>query len=313
MFAWGSWKTILPLVLGIVGLIAFGLYSELLSKNPIIPLRIITNRTAAINYFGMFIHGFVQFGITFYLPLYYQGVKGYSPLIAGVAALPQCATAGPSTAITAALISKTHRLKIFSLIGWAILVLGLGLFQDLNINTSVAAWIFLNVPSGVGIGILFSSVALATQNAAESTGTAEEVSQVKTMAACLNPFFRAIGQAVAIAVGQAAVDNEVKHRLGAAYGNQLAGLAPLVKYLLPDQQAIVKQAFVDSLRVVWWVLFALAISAGLLVSLTADHRILVKPAQDGEKAIKVTDIGTPSSFEPVTDTEHVRPDSQSAK
>jgi len=105
----------------------------------------------------------------------------------------------------------------------------------------------------------------------------------------------------------------MKHELGSAYGNQLAGLAPVVKFLSPVQQAIVKQAFVDSLRVVWWVLFALAISAGLLVSLTADHRILVKPAQDGEKAIEVTDVGTPSSFEPVTDTEHVGADNQSAK
>lgn len=26
-----------------------------------------------------------QFGILYYLPLYYQGVKGYSPIIAGVA------------------------------------------------------------------------------------------------------------------------------------------------------------------------------------------------------------------------------------
>jgi len=314
MFAWASWRTLLPLILGVVGLVIWGLYSELPSKNPIIPLRIMSNRTAAINYYGMFVHGFIRFGVTYYMPLYYQGVKGYSPLIAGVAALPQCATSGPSTAITGILIAKTHRMKIFSLVGWAIFVLGLGLLEDLDIDTSIAAWIFLNVPSGIGLGMLFSSVALATQNAAECKGTTEEIIQIKTMAACLNPFFRALGQSVAIVVGQAVVSNQMKQRLYGHYVNSAAGLAPMVKHLPLAEQAIVKTAFVDSLRIVWWILFALGISAGLLTLLTADQRIFVPTVQDNEKASEPQNTATPSMLEDdAAEQVAVRHDSQSAK
>ncbi|GAB7338135.1 hypothetical protein MBLNU457_4490t1 [Dothideomycetes sp. NU457] len=319
MFAWASWKTLLPLILGIVGLVIWGLYSELLSKNPVIPLRIMSNKTAAINYYSAFVHGFLQFGLTYVLPLYYQGVKGYSPLISGVAALPQCATSGPFTTITGMLIAKTHQIKIFSLIGWAIFVLGFGLLQVLDTNTSIAGWIFLNLPSGIGLGILFSSIPIATMNAAECKGTMEEIIKIKTMAACLNPFFRALGQAVAIAVGQAIVSNEMKRRLHGQYTNSAAGLAPMVKHLPLEQQVIVKEAFVGSTRVVWWLLFALGISAGLLTLLTLDQRILVRPVQpvhDKEKAapeLHTTAIPSMTDDQSATEPDTVRHDSQFAK
>lgn len=317
MFAWASWRTLLPLILGVVGLVFWGLYSELLSKNSMIPLRIMSNKTAAINYYGAFVHGFLQFGLTYVLPLYYQGVKGYSPLISGVAALPQCATSGPFTTITGILIAKTHQVKLFSLIGWAVFVLGFGLLQVLDINTSIAGWIFLNLPSGIGLGILFSSIPIATMNAAECKGTLAEIIKVKTMAACLNPFFRALGQSVAIAVGQAVVSNQMKQRLHGQYTNSAAGLAPMVKHLPLDQQAIVKAAFVDSTHVAWWLFFALGSSAGLLTLLTADQRIVVRPpvpVQDKDKAPEPQSTTTPpTSDDAATGPETLRHDSQAAK
>lgn len=57
MFAWSSWKTILPLVLGVTGMGAWLAYSHWLTNRPMIPFRIMDNRTAVISYFGNLVQG----------------------------------------------------------------------------------------------------------------------------------------------------------------------------------------------------------------------------------------------------------------
>ena len=35
------------------------------------------------------VHGMILWSLLYFLPLYYEGVKGYTPLISGVAVLPE--------------------------------------------------------------------------------------------------------------------------------------------------------------------------------------------------------------------------------
>jgi len=282
MFSWKSYKTLLPLILGVVGLIGWALYSELISKNPMIPLRILADRNAAIHYYGNFVQGLSQLAMIYYLPIYYQGVLGYSPLISGVAGLPQCLLAGPSSAVAGGLINKTGKIKVYALFGWVTLTLGLGLLKLLDVNTSVAAWIFINVPSGLGLGVLFSTLAMATQTATEQRGDIEDIAALKSMAAALNPFFRALGQSIGIVAGQAAFTNAMKAKLGQTAANEAAALAQLVKTFPTDQQIVIKHAFVDSLGVVWWISVGLAASALVATLFAANHKI-VKPTVEDEE------------------------------
>lgn len=58
MYSWGSWRTILPLVLGIVILFGWVVYSYSgIKSDPMIPLVVLNDRTAAISYFGNLVHG----------------------------------------------------------------------------------------------------------------------------------------------------------------------------------------------------------------------------------------------------------------
>lgn len=36
-----------------------------------------------------FLHGIILWSLLYFLPLYYEAVKGYTPIIAGVAILPE--------------------------------------------------------------------------------------------------------------------------------------------------------------------------------------------------------------------------------
>ena len=72
MFAWDSYQTLVPLVLGTVGVCSWLFYEYSVPNHPILPLTILSDRTAAICFAGTFLMGIVQFGLLFFLPLYYQ-------------------------------------------------------------------------------------------------------------------------------------------------------------------------------------------------------------------------------------------------
>ena len=208
------------------------------------------------------------------LPLYYQTAKGYSPVIAGLASLPQCILSGPSTALTSTWIGRTHIIKPFSLVGWLLFAYGTATLNILSADTTVWGWIILNMPSGAGIGILFASLALSTQASAEARADlpyADRV-KVKAVAAALNPFFRALGQAFGIAICQAAFSNELNKRLGNDVANDAASFVEVIRSMPaedPDRARLIN-AFVESLRVVWWILFALSCLMMVLTLFTRD-------------------------------------------
>lgn len=104
MYSWSHWRTLFPLLVGVAGLVGFGFYENWLSKRafdksgvalegqhvePIIRFTIFHNRTLIVTYFETMIHGFVLWSLLYYLPLYYEAVKGYSPIVTGVAILPE--------------------------------------------------------------------------------------------------------------------------------------------------------------------------------------------------------------------------------
>ncbi|KAJ5239516.1 Efflux pump [Penicillium chermesinum] len=89
MYPWSSWHTIVPLVLGVLGLVGFVAYEATIAKDPIIRLAIFRHRTALVSYLGTCIHGILLWCLLYYLPLYYECVKGYNAIVAGVGVFPK--------------------------------------------------------------------------------------------------------------------------------------------------------------------------------------------------------------------------------
>lgn len=182
------------------------------------------------------------------------------------------------------LIAKTGRYRAIIWLGWVVLVLGLGLLQLLGSNSTIPQWIFLNAVSGIGLGLLFASQATATQAAAKDEHMA--------IAAGLNPFFRAIGQALGIVVGDAIFQNRFKSRLlsiadpvlrsqAQSLATDSAGLASYVQGL-PDsspERIELVQAFVVSLQAVWWAMLAFAVLAGITSLLIREISLDRSPAE----------------------------------
>lgn len=196
MYPWDSWRTLVPLVLCAAALIAFVFYEGWLQKKglePVLRLSVMNNVTAGVTFFTTFIHGIILWSCLYYLPLYYEAVKGFSPILAGVALFPQTFTVAPASVVAGIVIAVTGKYTWFTWGGWAVTTLGMGLMLLLKVDTSTPAWIFINLVPGIGTGVLFSAMAITVQASASNEDQAHAVTSFA--------LFRALGQTVGVAVG----------------------------------------------------------------------------------------------------------------
>ena len=99
-YAWDSWRTLVPLLVSAAGLVAFVLHQEYIAPEPLIRTSVFKTRTAAVTYLGTIVHGIILWSILYYLPLYYEAVKGMTPIVAGIALFPQTFTVAPAAAVS---------------------------------------------------------------------------------------------------------------------------------------------------------------------------------------------------------------------
>lgn len=260
LFSWTSWKTLLPLVLGIMVLLAFAAY-ESQPVEPMIPYRIFANRTGAIALFSSFLHGLIVWEIIYYLPVYLEGVIGDRPLRAAVESFPLSLTLMPFAVLAAFAIDYCRRYCWSIWTGWTLTTVGMGLMSLLAQNSGQATRSCLQLVAGTGIGILFPALSIPSQAAVnvDDNGLA-----IGTFV-----FARQLGGAVGLAVGSAIFTNTFK---GALPQNLPGNLLPLKSGnnaenfiselrslgLAPTELAPVLQAYDHAVRRVWIALIAVS-------------------------------------------------------
>lgn len=264
LFSWSSWHTLVPLILGICGTVGFVSYENRFPREPLVRLGVFRQRTAMVNYFGTFIHGIVLWCLLYYLPLYYEAVQNYTPIVVGVAVFPETFTVAPASVVVGIAVSKTGRFRWAIWSGWLLTVLGMGLLYLLSPETSIPAWIFLNLAPGLGMGLLFSSMTCAIQAGVSQDDVA--------FAASTMTFIRAFGQAIGVAVGGVVFQSQLEINLNAypslarnasELSQHASSLVQTIKAMPkedPERRMIVS-AYADSLKVVWAVMAGLAFLA----------------------------------------------------
>lgn len=286
MFAWTSFRTLVPLILGICGLFAFVMYETYVPKLPLIPLSIFSSRTAAVNYIGTLIHGMVLWCVLYYLPLYYEAVKAYNLIIVGLAFFPETFTIAPIAILVGIAVSITGRFRWAIWSGWSVTVLGLGLLYLLGPDTSVPAFVFLNLVPGSGMGLLFACMNLATQAAATEKNVG--------FAAAVYIFMRSLGQGIGIAIGGVVFQSRFVVELGkypelarnaTALAQDASGLVQIIK-AMPEggaERVAIVNAYADALKVVWAVMAGFAFVA--LVLSFGTEGLSLNAAMETEQAL----------------------------
>ncbi|KAH8704942.1 major facilitator superfamily domain-containing protein [Talaromyces proteolyticus] len=185
VYSWRDAHTLVPLVLGVLGLCLFLVYEQRWAHNPLIPLKQFQNRSCMLTFFCTMLHGMVLWCIMYYLPVYYETIKGFSSLDSGLAVLPETLTLVPASILIGYLVSWTGKYRWAIWMGWAISTMGSAILYLLTPSTPKGLWIVLNLPVGVGMGLLFGAMGFAVQAAVD----AERVS----LAVTLYSFWRSFG------------------------------------------------------------------------------------------------------------------------
>ena len=261
MYPWSSWRTIVPLIIGLAGLVCFAVYEGTVPSEPIVRLIIFKQRTALVSYIGTFIHGIVLWSLLYYLPLYYECAKGYSPVISGVAAFPETFTVAPISIIIGIMVTKLGRFRWAIWTGWLLTTLGMGLLYLLSPHTSIPGWLFLNLIPGTGLGMLFCSLSYGTQAAVEQKDVA--------FAASMYTFSRSAGQSLGVAIGGAIFQSQFALKLktypslvqdASSLAKDASKLVQVINAMPRDssERGMIVQAYADSLKVIWAVMAGFA-------------------------------------------------------
>ena len=271
-FSWSSWRVILPLVLGIAGIIVFHyLQTTPLCPEPTMPPYLFTNRTSLAAFILAFLHGMLTYWIIYFLPVYFQGVQLSSPTRSGVQLLPTPILIVPSAILAGILVTKTGRYKPLQIAGFAFFLLGLGLFSLLDANSSTGAWAGYQILAAIGSGVIITSTLPAAQSVLPETDVAASTA---TWA-----FLRSFGSVWGVAIPAAIFNTRFASIIaGAGYagdpalvqllqgGNAYQQASGEVVLALPaNVQNVVIEAYTGALQLVWYVSLAFA-GSGLLLA-----------------------------------------------
>lgn len=133
---WGDTGTISFITIGVALLVAF-VFIERGMTNPLLPLRILANRTRATAFVAMMIVPAAMFAMFFFLSQFVQDVMGYSPLEAGLSFLPFPFAMVIGATISSKLMNKVDP-RYLAGVGTALAGVALLMFSRLTVDDSAA-------------------------------------------------------------------------------------------------------------------------------------------------------------------------------
>ncbi|KAK4869981.1 hypothetical protein LT330_005705 [Penicillium expansum] len=268
-FPWSSWRIMVPLVLGLVGLVIFMVFEQ--SKfcaEPVVPPRLFKNRTSLVVFINTYLFTVLLYWVLFFIPVYFQAILGSSPARAGVQMLPITLVAIPGAAIAVIILSKFGKYKALHLVGFIILTLGMGLFAHLDRYSSDGEWIVFQIIAALGSGMILNTLLPAFQAPlAESDQAAATASWA---------FMRSFGNIWGVAIPASIFNNQfnkhayrisdatVRQTLSNGHAYQHASNT-FINNLSDPVKSEVIGVFSDSLKLIWLVSIAFCGLACILV------------------------------------------------
>ncbi|TCM50193.1 MDR family MFS transporter [Kribbella sp. VKM Ac-2568] len=251
-FGWFSWQS----ALFVGGTLLFGILAVVVENRaaePLVPLKVIRERTTALAIVASLAVGVAMFGSAIFLGQYFQIARGYSPTEAGLLTIPMMLGSFLGSVGSGQMITRFGKWKRYLIAGGILLVLGLVVLGTID-HTTPYWYVGTGMLSmGLGLGMMMQNLVLAVQNTVD-------VSEIGASSASVS-FFRSLGGAVGVSVLGAVLATRVKDLLiqgvlagpgGAAAAAKLQdggsdGTSLLdVNHLPPQLAELVRQSYGDA-------------------------------------------------------------------
>ncbi|WWD17805.1 hypothetical protein CI109_102247 [Kwoniella shandongensis] len=249
-YSWSSAAVLAPLIIGLALLGIFIFVEAKVVSLPLVPMHIFNSVSVSACYFTTFMNGMAFYATLYYLPQYFQVVRGDSAIRSGVLMLPLLTVQTFFSFGAGILQSKTGDYWWNLVIGFALWTVGLGLISSVDANASIAKLAGYQVIVGVGAGQTFQTSLIAIQAAVSRKDMAT--------ATGLRNFLRMLGGTIALAVSSTIVNNSVKGHLKGVLGDDVYKtiLADPTQAntlgLTADQLAEVTVAYAKGINAVFW-------------------------------------------------------------
>lgn len=162
--AWTS-PTILGLTAFTVATTAAFVWQERRAAEPIIPMRLFSDRILVLAYVATLCAGGAMMAAGSFLPLFLQVVAGESATASGLALAPMMVMLTIGSMVAGNLMTRLGRYKVFIVVGPVLLIVGLAALTRLDESTtgiSMLPWLVL---LGLGMGLFMPTTTTLTQNA----------------------------------------------------------------------------------------------------------------------------------------------------
>ncbi len=244
-WAWNSLPSIALFALSALLLVLF-FFQEKRTPEPILPLTLFKSRIIAISNIGGFILGVILFGITSYVPLFVQGVKGGTATSAGVTLGPLLIAWPISSTLSGKVIIR-FGYRFTAVMGALFAAIGMGMVTLFRIDTGLPFIVAAMLIIGTGLGLMSTSFVIAVQNAVPWN--------LRGVATASTQFVRTMGGTVGVAVMGTILNAQMARYFApifAHYANVLArlpkGTAPSNVLLTPDVRSILPTHLLNQLQ-----------------------------------------------------------------
>lgn len=204
-YPWNNGRIIGLLVgFGLLIVVFIGTQIWLVEKATI-PPRIINQRTVVACCSFVFIFGGSSNIFMYYLPIFFQSIRGSSAIQSGIELLPMLLGLVISSVVVGGLITAMGYYTPFLIGSTAILAVGAGLITTYSAEISTPKWIGYQIIAGIGLGAGFQ-----VPQAAVQTVLAQGDIPVGSSAII---FFQNLGGSIFISVGQSVFQNSLSTAL----------------------------------------------------------------------------------------------------
>lgn len=205
-------------------LLVLFLWQERRTPEPILPLTLFQNRIIAVTSIGGLILGVTMFGITTYVPLFVQGVKGGTATSAGIILIPLLLSWPIASVMSGRLVLRFGYRTIA--VGGAILTtIGAALLLLLNRESGLPLLLVAMALIGVGLGFDSTAFILSVQNAVPWN--------LRGVATASTQFVRTIGGTIGVALMGTILNTQVAQRFSPIYGQFPDATASLPRNVAP--------------------------------------------------------------------------------
>jgi len=195
-YAWSNWRIPFLFVVACILLGIFIFVQFKMGDNATVPIRIIKQRSIAAGaYFSACLPGSMML-VLYFLPQWFQAVKGVSAIHSGISTLPIVMALVVSSALAGFITVKTGYYVSQLIACTVILSIGAGLLTTLKVDTNHSLWIAYEFIYGFGLGFGMQQAGMAAQTCLPKQDVMTGVALMFFMQGLGGAFFVPIGQVV---------------------------------------------------------------------------------------------------------------------